>query len=677
MKSFISIIALVITMTANTQAQSIQTRENFGALLEPVGRILHGAGQDPTAFDNYWNVMHAQSKPVIFMTYVSLKDIQSNWTDELKRNLFNYEGKFLIPQIGLSMTEDGNPSAHYEDDVAAGLYDDVIDNFIEGLRRLALPAFVRIGYEFNGVSWNGYEPDTYKSAFKRITNKIRNSDLEVATVWCFAMDGVMNYMDYYPGNSYVDWWAIDIFSANHFSDVNATNFVNDAATNNKPVMIGESTPRNVGVLNGQQSWNEWFVPYFNFIHTKPAVKAFCYINWNWAQFPQWSTWGDARLEQNAVVGTNFANEVDAAEYLHSSEESLFRSTLGYSDNIAPQVPSNLSLVSAGFQVELNWFPVVDPSGLSHCIIYKNGEFQGYSVDYFYQDNNILAGESIEYTVSAMDRAGNESALSSPLVVQVPNYIDKALNGSFEAGKQNWNLNVFDANADADFEIDAAAGNSAKVSINQSTGTNWHVQLSQSLDIHKNYKYRIQFSGKASSSKTIEYVLQETIAPYTIYFSKQAALTTTSKTFSDSVIINKDDFVKLEFFLGNCGTGDVWIDDVSIIESPKVIVDVEYDETNTPWDFKLFQNYPNPFNPTTTIKFSIPSGIETRHGASLQHVTLKIFDILGSEVTMLVNEPKEPGTYEVEFNASQLSSGVYFYRITAGNFIETKKLVFLK
>ncbi len=85
-------------------------------------------------------------------------------------------------------------------------------------------------------------------------------------------------------------------------------------------------------------------------------------------------------------------------------------------------------------------------------------------------------------------------------------------------------------------------------------------------------------------------------------------------------------------------------------------------------YSLSQNYPNPFNPTTTIKFSILHS---------QFSTLKVYDILGREVTTLVNEVKSPGTYEVEFNASQLASGVYFYRLTAGDFMQTKKMMLLK
>ena len=100
------------------------------------------------------------------------------------------------------------------------------------------------------------------------------------------------------------------------------------------------------------------------------------------------------------------------------------------------------------------------------------------------------------------------------------------------------------------------------------------------------------------------------------------------------------------------------------------------------EFKLFQNYPNPFNPNTKIRFTIPNVIlssssraESRDEGS--GVQLKIFDVLGNEVTTLVNEFRNAGRYEVDFNASSLSSGIYFYKLQAGSFIQTKKMIFLK
>ena len=88
----------------------------------------------------------------------------------------------------------------------------------------------------------------------------------------------------------------------------------------------------------------------------------------------------------------------------------------------------------------------------------------------------------------------------------------------------------------------------------------------------------------------------------------------------------------------------------------------------PSNFELFQNYPNPFNPSTTIRYSIPKQ---------SNVTIKIYNILGKEIETLVNKDKPAGTYQVQFNASSLTSGVYFYRITTGTFTQVNKMILLK
>ncbi len=106
------------------------------------------------------------------------------------------------------------------------------------------------------------------------------------------------------------------------------------------------------------------------------------------------------------------------------------------------------------------------------------------------------------------------------------------------------------------------------------------------------------------------------------------------------------------------------------------------EINPPTQFSLKQNYPNPFNPTTTIRFTIPS-VETHLPAGRQGrdasllTTLKVFDVLGDEITTLVNEEKPAGNYDVEFDASKHSSGIYYYQLKSGQFIQTKKMILMK
>ncbi len=104
----------------------------------------------------------------------------------------------------------------------------------------------------------------------------------------------------------------------------------------------------------------------------------------------------------------------------------------------------------------------------------------------------------------------------------------------------------------------------------------------------------------------------------------------------------------------------------------VATDVE-DKSQIPLSFELEQNFPNPFNPTTNIKYTIPSIIDGGKSA----VMLKVYDVLGNEIATLVNEQQSEGKYEVDFNGSNLSSGVYFYRLQSGNYTDMKKMILLR
>jgi hypothetical protein len=94
------------------------------------------------------------------------------------------------------------------------------------------------------------------------------------------------------------------------------------------------------------------------------------------------------------------------------------------------------------------------------------------------------------------------------------------------------------------------------------------------------------------------------------------------------------------------------------------------EVAAPNNFELSQNYPNPFNPTTVIKYQVPN-------IKSQTITLKVYDAIGKEVATLVNEVQKPGIYKVSFDASNLSSGIYYYQLKTKNFFEVKKMLLIK
>jgi len=130
----------------------------------------------------------------------------------------------------------------------------------------------------------------------------------------------------------------------------------------------------------------------------------------------------------------------------------------------------------------------------------------------------------------------------------------------------------------------------------------------------------------------------------------------ASTSIKSLAISRDGFV----FAGTRGSG--------VFRSVQTTTSVEEITGEIPTSFSLEQNYPNPFNPSTTIQFTVEKS---------SHVILKLFDITGREVTMLVDETFTPGSYSTVFEADGLPSGIYFYRITAGEFMQTKKLTLLK
>ena len=138
-------------------------------------------------------------------------------------------------------------------------------------------------------------------------------------------------MSYYPGDEYVDWWGVNIFSDGSApTSQYVTDFVQTACNKGFPIIFGESTPRFTGVLNGTQSWSEWFEPYFYDLVLKQdsCVRQFCYINWNWTATARWPTWGDAQIQDNEIVGQDYQAVLYKGNFFHSANQSVVLEKLG-------------------------------------------------------------------------------------------------------------------------------------------------------------------------------------------------------------------------------------------------------------------------------------------------------------------------------------------------------------
>jgi len=116
------------------------------------------------------------------------------------------------------------------------------------------------------------------------------------------------------------------------------------------------------------------------------------------------------------------------------------------------------------------------------------------------------------------------------------------------------------------------------------------------------------------------------------------------------------------------SGVIYFDDLRAVKKFDGPTEINDEENTIPEQYLLSQNYPNPFNPETIINWQVPVA---------GHTTLKIYDLLGNEVATLVDEFQPAGKYEMKFNGSSLSSGVYFYRLQSDSFVETRKMVYLK
>ncbi|MHB8580720.1 MAG: arylsulfotransferase family protein [Ignavibacteriaceae bacterium] len=217
--------------------------------------------------------------------------------------------------------------------------------------------------------------------------------------------------------------------------------------------------------------------------------------------------------------------------------------------------------------------------------------------------------------------------------------------TYRAFRYNWETNLFKTNTDTLDFGQVPYGNSKLKSI---TVYNPH-----DTAVTINYFYCDDSSFTSSASLPITLSPFDSIQIPILFKPSQNGVFQTSFNLRDISYSQGSQQMIARQVIVKGTTGDVSSANVNI---------------NLPKQFQLYQNYPNPFNPTTQISYTIPtSGV----------VTIKVYDVLGNEITTLVNKEENPGNYNVEFDGSKLSSGIYFYRMQINNFVDIKKLVLMK
>lgn len=296
---------------------------DFSRKFEPRGnKILHGAGQSPETFKLYWDAV-GKNKPLVHMSYIKFQNL-SQWIDKIKSEVSKYPN--IVLQIGLNLKVDNIDRTK---EISLGDYEKELTLFIDTLIALKRPTFLRIGYEFDEPK--KYQvPSNFIAAWKYIVEMYKSKGAEnIANVWCSCpFVGSEPFRPYYPGDDFVDWFGIDLFSRGAF--LNSKNelvedFMNFSIEKKRPVMICESSPARTGVDRGIESWNEWFVPYFDWIDTHPNVKAFCYINWDWGKDWKQPEWLNGRIHENKDVLDKYIAKLQDEKFIHNLPQSeLFK-----------------------------------------------------------------------------------------------------------------------------------------------------------------------------------------------------------------------------------------------------------------------------------------------------------------------------------------------------------------
>jgi hypothetical protein len=332
--------------------------------------------------------------------------------------------------------------------------------------------------------------------------------------------------------------------------------------------------------------------------------------------------------------------------------------------------------------------IIEPQADNIALLFN--KFGDYDVDYYNiyggqqpQPTEVLATSTVPYTqlydlengktyyfrVTAVNTSGIESDYSEQKSVSVnivPQGTNLVTNGDFSDGFNHWEWDL-DNNALATWEINQ--DHEFQVSITNPGSNIEDIQLSHSdIPLIEGTPYLLEFDARAiGSARIIEVEAKRDTPPYTNY-SKMGLtyITTTMQHFSHEFVMDEASR-PVSHIIINIGDSDagVVLDNISF-KIP--VTSVEDKKREIPLTYRLKNNFPNPFNPTTMINYELPI---------TNYVDLSIYNNLGQKIASLINKRQNAGYYQVEWDATNFASGIYYYRIQAGEFHDVKKMILIK
>ncbi len=285
------------------------TMQQQNAFRPPEGRTWLFIGQNKESIDAYAKALDEGFSGV--MLYTSIQEL-SGLDSPADHGAGVHHGAYLLKKYPEAALQIGLYMVDALDAINRGEYDDHIVKLARWVGSTGRPVFLRIGYEFD-FSENRYDPRQYQNAFRRIVDKFRSLKIENAVfVWHSALppSRKSDMMAWYPGDEYVDWFAVSFFTVNQFRP--AEEFALLARQRGKPFMIAEATPF---AAMSVRSKIDWLKKFFRLIETTDAQAA-CYINTDWDSQPMFKGqgWGDSRLERSAELKEFWLSEIRKARF---------------------------------------------------------------------------------------------------------------------------------------------------------------------------------------------------------------------------------------------------------------------------------------------------------------------------------------------------------------------------